>query len=1107
MSEERLAGIEATVGDLARNMGTLVNAMHAVMERIPNPNPRGQPARGRGRGRGFAMGAGRRHPQPEEEYGSDSDESNRTQEEHLEQTDRHIKVEIPEFSGSLNPDDLLEWIRDVEKIFEYKNYNDARACKVAILKLKGYASLWYDNLKHQRLKEGKDPLRSWSKLKKKMLAKFVTKDYTQDLFIKLSNLKQKEKTVEAYLREFEQLTLQCEINEKPEQRIARFLEGLDKNIAAEVRMQPLWSYDDVVNLSLRVEKMGKTKPVATRPKPVFRPYSSVKINDPPKINPPLSRDKIKCFQCQGFGHFRKDCPSARTLTAIEVAEWEREGLVEYEEDEALVLEEVESEKETSPDQIVAHPDTGHSLFLWRVMHSQQAPLEADQRSMIFRSRCTVQGRVCNLIIDGGSCTNVASTTMVSKLGLPTQEHPNPYKLRWLSKDSGVRVDKQCIISFSIGKMYKDEVLCDVVPMDACHLLLGRPWEYDRNTTHQGKDNVYIFKHQGKKVTLTPLPPNQRDYGSPNVPEEMSGVLFLSEAAMIKEIRQEQPVLMLLSREVNQEENTVVPTAVAPLIQRFQEVFPDELPSGLPPLRGIEHHIDLVPGSVLPNKPAYRCDPNATKELQHQIEELMAKGFVRESLSPCAVPAFLVPKKDGTWRMCTDSRAINNITVKYRFPIPRLDDMLDELSGASIFSKIDLRQGYHQVRIREGDEWKTAFKTKHGLYEWLVMPFGLSNAPSTFMRLMTEVLRPCLGKFAVVYFDDILVYSKTKGEHYKHLEVVFKILREQKLYGKLEKCTFMVEEVAFLGYLISGRGISVDQEKIAAMQSWPTPTTVTEVRSFHGLASFYRRFIKNFSTVVAPITECMRKGEFQWTEQAQQSFEKIKQLMCNTPILKLPDFDQLFEVECDASGVGIGAVLIQSQKPVAYFSEKLNGAKLKYSTYDKEFYAIIRALMHWNHYLKPKPFVLHSDHEALKYINGQHKLNFRHAKWVEFLQSFTFSSKYKEGKKNVVADALSRRHSLLSVMSNRVLGFEFMKELYKEDPDFSEEWITQTEGHRNQGSKYLLQEGFLFQGNKLCVPRGSYRDLLIREVHSGGMGGTLVSKRPWRYYRTNSIGQE
>ncbi|XP_074317424.1 uncharacterized protein LOC141653527 [Silene latifolia] len=540
-------------------------------------------------------------------------------------------------------------------------------------------------------------------------------------------------------------------------------------------MQHVWSFDEAVNLALRIEKLGKVKPVTPKvpTKPTFKPYTGVRITETPKpttqtpgdkgkapmypkANPPMSRDKIKCFQCQGFGHFKKDCPFNRALTAMEIEEWEREYLVEDEEDETLVLEEVETEEGTDQGQVVAHPDTGHSLVLWRVMHSQPAPLEADQRSLNFRSRCTVQERTCNLIIDGGSCTNVASTIMVSKLSLPTQEHPSPYKLKWLNKGSEVRVEKQCIVPFSIGKVYKDEVLYDVVPMDAYHLLLGRPWEFDRNTTHQEKDNVYSFRHHGKKVTLTPLPPNQRGYGSPNMPEEVNGVLFLYEAAMIKELKQEQPVMFLMSREINTEKSIGVPAEVEPLIQRYKEVFPAELPSRLPPLRGIEHHIDLLPGSVLPNRPANRCDPTATKELQHLIEDLMTKGFVRESLSPCVVPALLVPKKDGSWRMCTDSRAINNITVKYRFPIPRLDDMFDELSGAKVFSKIDLRQGYHQVRIREGDEWKTAFKTKHGMYEWLVMPFSLSNAPSTFMRLMTEVLRPCLRKFAVVYFDDILI---------------------------------------------------------------------------------------------------------------------------------------------------------------------------------------------------------------------------------------------------------------------------------------------------------------------------------------------------------------
>ena len=271
---------------------------------------------------------------------------------------------------------------------------------------------------------------------------------------------------------------------------------------------------------------------------------------------------------------------------------------------------------------------------------------------------------------------------------------------------------------------------------------------------------------------------------------------------------------------------------------------------------------------------------------------------------------LVPKKDGSWRMCVDCRAINNITVCYRHPIPRLDDMLDELSGAIIFTKIDLKSGYHQIRMKAGDEWKTAFKTKSGLYEWLVMPFGLTNAPSTFMRLKNHVLRAFIGKFVVVYFDDILIYSKSVEEHMNHIRQVLDELRKEKLFANLEKCSFCTDHVVFLGFVVSGKGIQVDETKVKAIKDWPTPVNVSQVRSFHGLAGFYRRFVRDFSTIAAPLNELTKKGvDFKWGNSQENAFQELKNRLTEAPLLVLPDFTKTFEVECDASGIGIGGVLI------------------------------------------------------------------------------------------------------------------------------------------------------------------------------------------------------
>ena len=312
-----------------------------------------------------------------------------------------------------------------------------------------------------------------------------------------------------------------------------------------------------------------------------------------------------------------------------------------------------------------------------------------------------------------------------------------------------------------------------------------------------------------------------------------------------------------------------------------------------------------------------------------------------------------------------------------------------------------------------------------------------------------------------------------------------VLEQEKLYGNLKKCTLFALEVVFLGYIVSVKGIQVDPSKVEAIKSWPTPSLMHDVRSFRGLASFYRRFIRNFSSIAAPMTEVLKGTKFVWTSQAQKSFEELKEKLTQELVLTLPSFDKVFEVECDASGVGIGAVLSQEGKPIAYFSEKLSDSRRRYSTYDKEFFAIIRALEHWTHYLIANEFILHSDHEALKYIQGQHKLNSRHAKWVEYLQSFHFVIKHKSGKLNQGADALSRRYLLLFQLGTCVLGFEHLQSLYKNDEDFKELYES-CQSHPQRD--YSIHEGYLFKGNRLCVPRCGTHELILREVHRGALAG-------------------
>ncbi|GJU09524.1 putative reverse transcriptase domain-containing protein, partial [Tanacetum coccineum] len=355
---------------------------------------------------------------------------------------------------------------------------------------------------------------------------------------------------------------------------------------------------------------------------------------------------------------------------------------------------------------------------------------------------------------------------------------------------------------------------------------------------------------------------------------------------------------------------------------------------LTPARPVEFQIDLIPGAAPVARAPYRLAPSEMKELSEQLQELSDKGFIRPSSSPWGAPVLFVKKKDGSFRMCIDYRELNKLTVKNRYPLPRIDDLFDQLQGSSIYSKIDLRSGYHQLRVREQDIPKTAFRTRYGHYEFQVMPFGLTNAPAVFMDLMNRVCKPYLDKFVIVFIDDILIYSKNEREHEEHLKTILELLKEEKLYAKFSKCEFWIPKVQFLGHVIDSRGIHVDPAKIESIKDWASPKTPTEIRQFLGLAGYYRRFIEGFSKIAKSMTKLTQKGiKFDWGEKEENAFQLIKQKLCSAPILALPEGSEDFVVYCDASHKGLGAVLMQREKVIAYASRQLKVHEKNYTTHD------------------------------------------------------------------------------------------------------------------------------------------------------------------------------
>ncbi|KAK8926504.1 hypothetical protein KSP39_PZI018227 [Platanthera zijinensis] len=999
-----------------------------------------------------------------------------------------MRADIPQFFGNLGIEDFLDWLSEVERFFEMAELDEHRQVKMVAYRLKSGAAVWWDQLQLNRQRQGKAPVRTWLKMKKMLRNRFLPPDYDQHLFQFYQSCSQGSRTVTEYLAEICRLADRNGLTESDGQRVTRFLHGLRPSLREKIGLHVLRTVDEAYNMALKAELMETSAAPAARSasRRSWSDASGSHTRDStsrevpatpsaPKGRAPDRAPPGTCFKCHQPGHFASRCPLLRQPV------------------HAVTQDEDQEDDSGEADEVIDGFEEDGDFAACVVRRLLLAPRvdEHAQRSNVFRSYCTIKGKICDILIDNGSCENFVASRLVTYLHLPTEPHPHPYSIGWIQKGPSVRVTHRSHVSVAMGKHYLADIWCDVVEMDASHLLLGRPWQYDTDVVYKGRDNIYSFTWAGKKIQIVARVGDKPAANPPTDKGRSLLVMHDDTSRFERDVAEAKEVVALVPYGLfatNVWEMDAAPPDIQTLLHEFRAITTEDLPDHPPPLRDIQHQIDLIPGASLPNLPHYRMNPKEHDVLRTKVEELLQKGFISESLSPCGVPALLVPKKDGSWRMCVDSRAIIRITIKYSFPIPRLDDMLDMLDGSQLFSKIDLRSGYHQIRIKPGDEWKTAFKTPDGLFEWKVMPFGLSNAPSTFMRLMTQVLRPFLGKSVVVYFDDILIFSKTREEHLSHVRAVLEVLAENKLFIHLKKCTFLAPRLNFLGFVVGADGIQVDEEKIQAIRDWPAPASLSELRSFHGLATFYRRFIRDFSTISAPMTDCLKKGRFLWGDEADRSFQLLKQKLSSAPVLALPSFDKLFEVHSDANGVGIGAVLSQDKRPVAFFSEKLSDARRKWSAYDQEFYAVVRALKHWEHYLLHKEFILYTDHQALKFIHSQKRMDGMHLRWTTYLQRFPYIIHHKPGSSNVVADALSRRSCLLTTLQHEIIGFDILAESYADDPDFKDTWSACSRGGSHGG--FLILEGFLLKDNRLCIPRSSLREKLIRDLHGGGLSGHL-----------------
>jgi hypothetical protein len=915
------------------------------------------------------------------DYGEDSTAGNRSKKTNGHRNSykpKLAKMDFPKYKGV---DDPTSWICRVEQFFEFQQTEEEDKLPMAAYHLEEEAQMWY-----QLFRDSEETV-TWKSLKAALHIRYGPTVF-EDHFGDLTKLQQIG-TVRDYQLKFEQLLSRVGKLSIPHQ-LGCFVSGLKGNLRTEVQAMKPSTLTEAIGLARLYEAKNwssKKTPIQEDRRMGFKesappwPSSSQNHSKSPatrRLNTAEMQDRRArglCFNCE-----EKFVPGHRCKKLFVI-----EGIYDTDEEEGDPIEGGEEEPIISLHALTGTP------------HPQT-----------MRVRGAVGRFGLTILMDTGSTHNFINVQVAARLGLKPTHTGNMRVI--VANGEKLECTGVCagIILWIQGEPFKIDFY--LLPMDVCEIVLGTQWLRMLGPIWWDFSKLLMrFSWGGREVELRGIkPPLHRVVANRSMGRELQK-RRCGWICQILPANQEDPIegtLHAITLGTQQGGPSPTEAQLVSLLKAFTELFHE--PQGLPPNRPHDHHIQLKPGSGPTNIRPYRYPHYQKNEIEKIVKELLQSGVVRPSTSPYSSPVLLVKKHDGSWRLCVDYRALNHITVKDKFPIPVIDELLDELNGAHFFSKLDLRSGYHQVRMAKGDIEKTAFRTHHGHYEFLVMPFGLTNALSTFQSLMNEIFKESLRRYVLVFFDDILIYSKTWAEHLIHLQKVLEILRDNQLFVRREKCQFGQDTISYLGHIISSKGVAMDHDKISAMVQWPKPGSVKALRGFLGLTGYYRKFIQGYGSIASPLTQLLKKNGFHWTTEAEKAFSHLKQAMTTGPVLALPNFNKQFVVECDASGMGIGAVLMQEGRPIAFFSQALKGRNLSCSTYEKEMMALIASVQKWRPYLLGQKFVIRTDQKSLRYLLDQTIATEAQQKWLVKLMGYDFTIEYKKGATNSAADSLSRR---------------------------------------------------------------------------------------------------